>query len=90
MDFFPVELTVDEMVYIDEIVDDILQERNLFTLCPSDTVLSFLQEGHYLSPWLSHQVHHPFREHAATQRFLRQYNSLEIPSHLSLHDFMLE
>ena len=40
MNFFPVELTVDEMVYIDEIVDDILQDSNRR---PSDTVLSFLR-----------------------------------------------
>ena len=45
MNFFPVERTEDEMVYIDEIVDDILQESNRR---PSDTVLYFLRRRvHY-------------------------------------------
>jgi hypothetical protein len=41
MSFFPVELTVDEMVYIDEIVDDILEDSRVCR--PSDTVISFLK-----------------------------------------------
>ena len=50
MNFFPVELTEDEMVYIDEIVDDILQESNRR---PSDTVLSFLRR----------RVHYPVQKY---------------------------
>ena len=86
----PIGLTMEEDAYVDAAVDDLLQESSLFARRPSDTVLSLLQEGHRVAPWLPYQVQHPFREHAATQRFLRQYNSLETPSHLSLQDFMLE
>ncbi len=51
MDFFPVELTVDEMVYIDEIVDDILQDSRVCR--PSDTVISFLKN----------RVHYPVQKY---------------------------
>jgi len=51
MDFFPVELTEAEMVYIDEIVDDILQESRV--RCPSDTVISFLKN----------RVHYPVQKY---------------------------
>ena len=50
MNFFPVELTEAEMVYIDEIVDDILQDSNRR---PSDTVLSFLRR----------RVHYPVQKY---------------------------
>ena len=50
MNFFPVELTVDEMIYIDAIVDDILQDSNRR---PSDTVLSFLRD----------RVHYPVQKY---------------------------
>jgi len=53
MNFFPVELTVDEMVYIDEIVDDILQDPILHIRRPSDTVISFLKS----------RVHYPFQKY---------------------------
>lgn len=49
MNFFPVELTEAEMVYIDEIVDDILQESTR----PSDTVISFLRR----------RVHYPVQKY---------------------------
>lgn len=51
MNFFPVELTDAEMVYIDEIVDDILQDSRI--RCPSDTVLSFLRR----------RVHYPVQKY---------------------------
>lgn len=51
MDFFPVELTVDEMVYINEIVDDILQDSRVCR--PSDTVISFLKS----------RVHYPVQKY---------------------------
>ena len=51
MNFFPVELTDAEMVYIDEIVDDILQDSRIRR--PSDTVLSFLR----------HRVHYPVQKY---------------------------
>ena len=50
MNFFPVELTEAEMVYIDEIVDDILQDSNRR---PSDTVISFLRS----------RVHYPVQKY---------------------------
>jgi hypothetical protein len=50
MAFFPVDLTVDEMVYIDEIVDDILQDSHRR---PSDTVISFLKS----------RVHYPVQKY---------------------------
>ena len=53
MNFFPVELTDAEMIYIDEIVDDILQEPTLRIRCPSDTVLSFLRR----------RVHYPVQKY---------------------------
>ena len=54
MNFFPVELTVDEMVYIDEIVDDILQDSRVLRIRrPSDTVLSFLRR----------RVHYPVQKY---------------------------
>jgi hypothetical protein len=51
MAFFPVELTVNEMVYIDEIVDDILQDSRVRH--PSDTVISFLRR----------RVHYPVQKY---------------------------
>ena len=51
MAFFPVELTVDEMIYIDAIVDDILQDSHI--RCPSDTVISFLKR----------RVHYPVQKY---------------------------
>ena len=51
MNFFPVELTEAEMVYINEIVDDILQDSRVH--CPSDTVLSFLRR----------RVHYPVQKY---------------------------
>jgi hypothetical protein len=51
MAFFPVELTEAEMVYIDEIVDDILQDSRV--RCPSDTVISFLRR----------RVHYPVQKY---------------------------
>jgi hypothetical protein len=51
MNFFPVELTVDEMVYIDAIVDDILQDSRVCR--PSDTVISFLKN----------RVHYPVQKY---------------------------
>lgn len=53
MNFFPVELTEAEMVYIDEIVDDILQDSTLRIRRPSDTVLSFLRR----------RVHYPVQKY---------------------------
>ena len=54
MNFFPVELTDAEMVYIDEIVDDILQDSRVLRIrCPSDTVLSFLRR----------RVHYPVQKY---------------------------
>ena len=84
MNFFPVELTVDEMIYIDEIVDDILQDSNH----PSDTVISFLRN----------RVNYPVHTHVntnvntnvSTQPTLQKYNRLSIPSLLFLHTFVLE
>ena len=52
MNFFPVELTEAEMVYINEIVDDILQDSNRIRR-PSDTVLSFLRR----------RVHYPVQKY---------------------------
>ena len=82
MDFFPVELTIDEMVYIDEIVDDILQESRV--RYPSDTVISFLKSRvHY-------PVHTNVSRHVSMSATLQKYKMLSVPSLLFLHDFMLE
>ena len=53
MNFFPVELTEAEMVYINEIVDDILQDSVRRVCRPSDTVLSFLRR----------RVHYPVQKY---------------------------
>lgn len=54
MNFFPVELTEAEMVYINEIVDDILQDSRVLRIRrPSDTVLSFLRR----------RVHYPVQKY---------------------------
>ena len=52
MNFFPVDLSEAEMVYINEIVDDILQDSNRIRR-PSDTVLSFLRR----------RVHYPVQKY---------------------------
>lgn len=82
----PVGLTEAEEAYIDAVVDDVLQEPN-----PSDvvTVLSFLQEGHRMTPWLSDSIHHPVEERMLAQRFLQHHDQMAMPSYLSLHSFML-
>ena len=87
----PVGLTDAEEAYIDAVVDDVLQEPNLFARRPSDvvTVLSFLQEGHRMTPWLSDSIHHPAEERMLAQRFLQHHDQLAMPSYLSLHSFML-
>ena len=88
----PVGLTIEEDAYVDAVVDDILQEPNLFVRRPSDvvTVLSFLQEGHRMTPWLPDQVRDPVQERTAAQRFLLQHDPLAMPMRLSLQDFMLQ
>ena len=88
----PVGLTIEEDAYVDATVDDILREPNLFARHPSDvvTVLSFLQEGRHMSPWLPDEVRNPVQERTAAQRFLRQHDPLAMPMRLSLHEFMLE
>ena len=67
------------MVYIDAIVDDILQDSNH----PSHTVISFLRNRVY------YPVHTHVSTHASTPT-LQKYNRLSIPSHLFLHTFVLE
>lgn len=76
----PVGLTEAEEAYIDAVVDDVLQEPN-----PSDvvTVLSFLQEGHRMTPWLSDSIHHPAEERMLAQRFLQHHDQTAMPSYLS-------
>jgi hypothetical protein len=80
----PVGLTMED--------DDILQETDLFVRDPSDvvTVLSFLQEGHRMTPWLPNQVQNPVQERVLAQRFLQQHDPLAMPMRLSLHEFMLQ
>jgi len=84
----PIGLTMQEDPY----VDDVLQEPALFARRPSDvvTVLSFLQEGHRMAPWLPNEPRDPVQERVLAQRFLRHHDPLAMPTCLSLDHFMLE
>lgn len=88
----PIGLTEADEAYVDAAVDDLLQEPNLFAQRPSDvvTILSLLQEGHRMAPWMSEQMQNPAQERILAQRFLRQYDPMAMPTCLSLHPFLLQ
>ena len=83
MNFHPLpDLTDYEEAYIESSIDEILRLPNLFVYpVPSATVLSFLQEDPYLSPWFINQV--------IGQRFIHNPPHWTMPMRLSLNEFTL-